>query len=864
MVPEHLRERTREIGKRDLNKDGLFVLYWMHHALRGHENPALDLAIVTAESIGLPVFVYQGLSERYQYASDRHHAFILAGARDAHQEISSRGIGTAFHLERGTQNGPYLRQLARQAAVVITDDLPTEPITGWVERLFATTATPIWLVDTACVVPMKLVGRVYDRAFAYRDATSTLREKRLAQPWPEQRDPRERFFPRELPFIPVDLNVAEFRALIAECDIDHTVGPVPHTLGGSRAGYARWDLFKTTKLQHYAKTRNDPLLEGVSRLSAYLHYGMVSPFRIAREAFAIASSKPIASSGAGSFFPQQSEDPPNSPNDSPVVLPGKLSLSPSLPTRAAGAEKFLDELLVWRELAYTFCYYHPSHDGLAALPDWATETLREHEIDARPAIFDWETLARGQTGDALWDAAQRSLLMQGELHNNVRMTWGKAFLNWTRDGLTALKLMIDLNHRYALDGRDPASSGGLLWCLGQFDRPHTPPRPIFGTVRSRPTDDHAKRLDPKQYLTQVTRPLRSPMPRIAVIGAGLAGLFCARTLQDHGFAVTVFEKSRGPGGRTSTPCLETGFRVDQRAPSFTARNPHLSRYVEAWVQQGVVAEWAGRMVTINGDEVTPTSDPPIHYVGVPDLSQIARHLAEELTLCTETEIVRLDHAENGWQLTDLQGQTHAHFDQVVLSVSAPQAAELLQGHRLEAAVQAVSQTPCWCVTLAFRERLRTAWDAACVHHSPLTWVARNRSQPGRDSDTDCWVLQGSTEWSRDHLKTDSRVVADLLITEFTKILPVSFPAIQHLETQRWMISASPESIDRQALHDPDSGLTVCGDWLCEGGVEVSILSGMSASGYLLRSMGIPDPTIGSDLQSGIRFPGFRAQEPSLK
>lgn len=269
MVPEHLRERTREIGKRDLNKDGLFVLYWMHHALRGHENPALDLAIVTAESIGLPVFVYQGLSERYQYASDRHHAFILAGARDAHQEISSRGIGTAFHLERGTQNGPYLRQLARQAAVVITDDLPTEPITGWVERLFATTATPIWLVDTACVVPMKLVGRAYDRAFAYRDATSTLREKRLAQPWPEQPNPRERFFPRELPFIPVDLHVAEFRALIAECDIDHTVGPVPHTLGGSRAGYARWDLFKTTKLQHYAKTRNDPLLEGVSRLSAY-------------------------------------------------------------------------------------------------------------------------------------------------------------------------------------------------------------------------------------------------------------------------------------------------------------------------------------------------------------------------------------------------------------------------------------------------------------------------------------------------------------------------------------------------------------------------------------------------------------------
>ena len=164
----------------------------MHHALRGHENPALDLAIVTAERVGLPVFVYQGLSERYRYASDRHHAFILEGARDAQNEISSRGIGTAFHLERRTHNGSHLRQLARQAAVVITDDLPTEPITGWVEQLSAKIDTPIWLVDTACVVPMKLVGRAYDRAFAYRDATSKLMEKRLFQPWPEQPDPSER------------------------------------------------------------------------------------------------------------------------------------------------------------------------------------------------------------------------------------------------------------------------------------------------------------------------------------------------------------------------------------------------------------------------------------------------------------------------------------------------------------------------------------------------------------------------------------------------------------------------------------------------------------------------------------------------
>ena len=178
-----------------------------------------------------------------------------------------------------------------------------------------------------------------------------------------------------------------------------------------------------------------------------------------------------------------------------------------LSRRSKGAEKYLDELLIWRELAYTFCFYRPDHETLAALPDWARESLSEHEPDARPAINSWETLARGTTGDKLWDAAQRSLLIHGELHNNVRMTWGKALLNWTPDAKSALAAMIDLNHRYALDGRDPASYGGILWCLGQFDRPFPPARRIFGTVRDRSTKEHAKRLDPDHYFRHATRPL---------------------------------------------------------------------------------------------------------------------------------------------------------------------------------------------------------------------------------------------------------------------------------------------------------------------------------------------------------------------
>ncbi len=133
------------------------------------------------------------------------------------------------------------------------------------------------------------------------------------------------------------------------------------------------------------------------------------------------------------------------------------------------------------------------------MPDWAIATLAEHEVDKRPALLSWETLARARTGDKLWDAAQLSLLMHGELHNNVRMTWDKEIVSWTSDAQSALATMIDLNHRYALDGRDPASYGGILWCLGQFDRPFPPPRPILGTVRDRSSAEQAKRLNPQAY-----------------------------------------------------------------------------------------------------------------------------------------------------------------------------------------------------------------------------------------------------------------------------------------------------------------------------------------------------------------------------
>jgi deoxyribodipyrimidine photolyase len=368
-LPDHLAERvTTHAATRPALLQGEFVLYWMRTAVRAHENPALDAALLAGRALQRPVFVYHALSERYPFASDRHHTFILQGARDAEAECAQRGIGYAFHLERPGHRAPALKLLARRAALVITETMPVPPLDWLTDGLADDVSCPVWSVDTACVVPMPLVEKAHTRAFAFRDDTARLRAERLRRPWNDVTPGGPAFVPANLPFEPLALATADLPSLVACCEIDHGVGPVPDTRGGSVAGYERWDEFKRSgRLARYAARRNDATIDGVSRLSAYFHYGMVSPLRIAREC---------------------------------AALPGD------------GPEKYLDELLVWRELAYAFCYWHPSPTTIEGIPGWARETLAKHERDHRE-LFSWEALARARSGDELWNATQQSLLRHG-------------------------------------------------------------------------------------------------------------------------------------------------------------------------------------------------------------------------------------------------------------------------------------------------------------------------------------------------------------------------------------------------------------------------------------------------------------------
>lgn len=790
-LPDQLAERTRVVGPTARQTAGEFVLYWLHHAMRASENPALDVAVTLSNRLDLPLLVYQAIPERYPYASDRHHLFTLEGARDLQQQFGERDIHYALHVERRGHHGPHLKGLCDRAAVAITEEMPVEPFRGWTDKLAASSETPVLCVDTACVVPMRLVGKAYDRAFQFRKATQSLYDERISQPWQDAL-PKVAPSKPDLPFEPLHLATQDLATLVGECEIDHAIAPVPHTPGGSAAGYARWDEFKQKGLALYAKLRNNPLTNGTSRLSPYLHYGMISPPRIAREAAA---------------------------------------------SRTPGADKFLDELLIWRELAYAFCFYRPDHEDLSGLPSWARKTLAEHEPDVRPAIHAWETLARGQTGDKLWDAAQRSLLIHGELHNNLRMTWGKALLNWTPDAQSALATMIDLNHRYTLDGRDPASYGGILWCLGQFDRPFPPARPIFGTVRERPTQDHAKRLDPDRFLKHTTRPLYKSKLRIAVIGAGISGLMCARTLHDHGIDVRVFEKSRGVGGRMATRRTAEGPRFDHGAQYFTVRDERFERYVKSWVQDGIVAPWEGRIGTLTRGRLEWKQKTTTRFVAVPGMNAICRHLAADLDISFSTRVDPPEPVKGVWQLSDDQGRQLGDFDGVITSAPAPQSAELLAAApELRRTAKATKMNGCWAAMLAFDESLGLEFDGAFVHESPLSWIARNDSKPERGGQ-ESWVLHASPEWTSQYLEDGPADVLPQIMDSFwqaTGLKPaVPFYAKAHL----WRYAIPPEPVENRSLFDSQLCVGACGDWCSGPRVEGAFLSGMAMAGSLLAHIG---------------------------
>jgi hypothetical protein len=322
---------------------------------------------------------------------------------------------------------------------------------------------------------------------------------------------------------------------------------------------------------------------------------------------------------------------------------------------------------------------------------------------------------------------------------------------------------------------------------------------------------------------------------VAVIGAGIAGLACARRLQRSEIKVTIFEKSRGVGGRVATRRTDSGASFDHGAQYFTARDQNFTAQVQEWCAEGTAAIWDGRVVDLREGLAVDPGRKDERYVGVPAMNAIAKSLAKTLDVRVNTAIQSVCRLEDKWHLTDSGGTGHGPYD-TLISTAPPEQTRVLFGEHASALLVAMTRAtmePCWAVMLELHQPMNLAFDAAFVRDSPLSWVARNSSKPQR-AGPECWVLHASASWSRENLETPAGNIAATLTEQLWQStrhppLPVA-AAITH----RWRYARPLDPLAERYLLDRRANLGACGDWCGGARVEGAYLSGLAMAEALLQ------------------------------
>jgi deoxyribodipyrimidine photo-lyase len=475
--------RIRVLNAAPVRPSGEFVLYWMTAARRTSSNFGLQRAVETAIELNRPLVVLEALRSDYPWASERLHRFILDGMAANAAAFAGRRVLYHAYVEPAAGAGRGLvRALGARACAVVADYFPG----FFIPRMNAAAARQLPVrfeaIDSNGIIPIAEHGRAFPTARGYRAFMQRLLRNHVRDV--PDRDALDALGStpalRELPNDIVDRWPAASRALLtgdsgalAALPVDHTVRAVA-TRGGSPAAQLTLAAF-VDRLGGYFQEHNHPDADATSRLSPYLHFGHIA----AHEVFAAIvtrerwTTRRLAPSASG-------------------AREGWWGLS-------ASAETFLDQLLVWREVAFNGSAWTEGFDRYETLPAWARETLEAHQDDPRPHQYSLKTLEAADTHDEVWNAAQRQLITEGWFHGYMRMLWGKKILEWSARPEEALRRMEHLMNKYSLDGRDPVSTASFGWVLGRYDRPW-PERPVFGRVRCMTSGSARRKLRMRVYL----------------------------------------------------------------------------------------------------------------------------------------------------------------------------------------------------------------------------------------------------------------------------------------------------------------------------------------------------------------------------
>ncbi len=487
--------RVQDLNGRDARPDGDFVLYWMIAHRRRRANFSLQRAVEWCEQLQKPLVVLEALRVAYPWASDRLHRFVIDGMRDNAADFAALGVAYHAYVEPtpGAGSG-LLEALAARACAVVTDEFPCFFLPRMVRAAAAKTPVLLEQVDGNGLLPLRAADKAFGRAFDLRRFLQKELPTHLSQ-FPVG-DPAQSpactggAVPAEVarrwPGASQALLGGDPAALAA-LPIDHEVEPVAGMPGGAVAAGARLRAFLEQRLPRYGD-RSHPEADAASGLSPYLHFGHIS----AHQVFAGLAKQ---------------ED------WNPGKIRAKVDGARGWYGMSEAAEGFLDELVTWRELGYNMCAHRGDFDEFESLPEWAKATLRKHGPDQREHIYSLEQFATAATHDEVWNAAQRQLVAEGTVQNYLRMLWGKKVLEWSRAPEEAWAILVELNNRYALDGRNPNSYAGIGWVFGRYDRPWAPERDVYGVIRYMSSANTCKKLRMGDYLEKHGGGLFAPRPK---------------------------------------------------------------------------------------------------------------------------------------------------------------------------------------------------------------------------------------------------------------------------------------------------------------------------------------------------------------
>ena len=452
------QERIQKLNRQPERPERKYVLYWAQMNRRVSANHGLLFAAEAANRCQLPLLVYESLTCSYEYANDRLYTFILEAVPDTENRLAKLGIGYIFYLRKTTKfRDDVLYELAKDAALIVTDDYPVFIAAAHNRSIPNKVDIAYYAVDSSCIVPMSCIPERQYAAYTIRPRISRLLPKFLR---PADALQLKHKYIGSIPSFHTKVTKENLPSLVAGCDIDHSVPPSLTFRGGSEQAESLLLYFLKNNLQRFADDRNQPTKHATSGLSPYLHFGHISSLEIA------------------------------------------LAVQNHLRTTKEGAEAYLEELIVRRELSFNYARHVKDPGSLQNLPEWCRQNMKKHARDEREHLYTPRQFEQADTADALWNSAQKEMLLRGKIHGYYRMYWGKKIIEWSRSYEEAARTMIDIHGRYALDGRDPNTFANILWCFGLHDRAW-PERPVFGKMRYMSFEGMKRKTDTQAYIDEI-------------------------------------------------------------------------------------------------------------------------------------------------------------------------------------------------------------------------------------------------------------------------------------------------------------------------------------------------------------------------